>query len=189
VTRAVVSLEGKRRDSRQALDSDMSLSSRIICLTDTCQGNETHNTVDLCEDPRCLRRTVTRDDLPVPHLPTHDLLKTRRILQERDFGNVYRRAIAALRVSRRAMKSGVDPMDVPDRWTETGLGEGQTQNEDEVEVGLNNNMVYDPQPGREQPRCIACNCVVSWSCWYCTECPGMSSAKCIFLRAFVTDPL
>jgi hypothetical protein len=150
-------------------------------LTDTCQGKEAHHTVDLCEDPHCLRKKVTRHDLPVAHLPTHDLLKTRRILQEREFGNVYRRAMGALRVSQRVMQAGLELADVPDRWIKIGSGAVQKQGKGEVEIGSGNDVGYTPGSGRYSPRCIACNCVMSWPCWYCIECPGMSAITRIFL--------
>jgi hypothetical protein len=59
---------------------------------------------------------VPRSDLPAPHLPTHDIMKTRRILHYREFGNVYRAALSSLRVSQEVMKTGVDLAHVPDRW-------------------------------------------------------------------------
>jgi hypothetical protein len=196
----------------------LSFSSRIVCLTDSCQGQEWHNTVDLCDDPRCLKAEVSRNDLPTPHLPTHDILKTRRVLQHREFGNVYRAAISSLRVSQEVMKGGVDPADVPDRWNAPGPtdaradaekdkkdrqdGEAKTTSNDddkahaavslpvdEAEEQVTEAAKQGPESGKQQPRCIACNQTVSSPCWYCAACPGMSAMKRMFLLASVTDRL
>ncbi|KAI0668784.1 hypothetical protein C8Q78DRAFT_1081152 [Trametes maxima] len=69
--------------------------SRVMCLD--C-GIKT--TVDLCDKPDCREATVgpdRRDDLVSPHLPTHRILKVRRVIhRHREFGKTYRAAQAAL---------------------------------------------------------------------------------------------
>jgi hypothetical protein len=173
--------------------------------------------VDLCDDPRCLSEEVSRSDLPTPHSPTHDILKTRRVLQTREFGNVYRAAMASLQVSREVMKNGVDPADVPDRWNTLGPidarvdaekdkkgrqnGEAETTSGDDGKAQATISSLIDEaeeetteagQQGsrsdKQRPRCIVCNEIVSSPCWYCTKCPGMPLVKRIFL-AFVADCL
>jgi hypothetical protein len=170
--------------------------------------------VDLCDDPRCLNAEVSRQDLPTPHLPTHDILKTRRVLQHREFGNVYRAAMASLQVSREVMKNGVHPADAPDQWnapcpTDARMdaeknkkgrqdGQAETTSSDKAQ-GIVFSPVHEPaeqaaeatkqspESGKQRPRCIACNKIVSSPCWYCAMCPGMSAMKQIFLPAFIVD--
>jgi hypothetical protein len=174
--------------------------------------------VDLCDDLRCLSAKVSRSDLPAPHLPTHDILKTRRVLQTREFGNVYRAAMSSLRVSREVMKNGVDPADVPDRWSAPGPAHARGDAEkykkerqdgqaeaascgnakvqaivplpaDKAEDQTTGAAQQGPESSKQCPRCISCNQIVSSPCWYCAMCPGMSAVKTIFVLAFITDYL
>lgn len=72
---------------------------RIICLM--CQSTNTFDTVEFHGAPKdCLDYRITRDDLAKPHLPTHDLLKVRRVVHQRQFGNMSREAMAALQTAR-----------------------------------------------------------------------------------------
>jgi hypothetical protein len=172
--------------------------------------------VDLCDDPRCLSEEVSRSDLPTPHLPTHDILKTRCVLQTREFGNVYRAAMASLQVSQEVMKNGVDPADVPGRWNAPGPtdahvnakkdkkerqnGEPETASSADEKVQAIASLPVDegkeqttevskqgPESGKQRPRCIACNQIVSSPCWYCAECPGMSALIRILFPASTAD--
>jgi hypothetical protein len=168
--------------------------------------------VDLCDDPRCLSAEVSRSNLPTPHLPTHDILKTRRVLQTREFGNVYRAAMTSLQVSQEAMKNGVDPAEVPDRWnapspTDVHVDAGKNKERQNVEAEAASSddekaqaivsLPIDegeeqttevakrgPESGKQRPRCIACNQMVSSPCWYCVECPGMSTNDTGALASF-----
>jgi hypothetical protein len=196
----------------------LSLSSRIVCLADSCQGQDRHNSVDLCDDPLCLNAKVSRSDLPTPHLPTHDVLKTRRVLQLREFGNVYRAAVSALQVSQEVMKTGVNPANVPDRWNAPGPTDARVDAEkDKIErqdgqaeatssdagkaQAIVPSVVYEasdqttaaakqgPESSRQRPRCISCNQIVSSPCWYCVMCPSMSAMKTNFVLALITDSL
>jgi hypothetical protein len=174
--------------------------------------------VDFCDDPRCLSEEVSRSDLPTPHLPTHDILKTRRVLQHREFGNVYRVAMTSLQVSQEAMRNGVDPADVPDRWNapsptdahvdagkdkeEQQNGEAETTSSDDEKAQTIASLPIDegeeqtteaakqsPELGKQRPRCIVCNQMVSSPCRYCAECPGMSAVIRILFPASNADSL
>src|SRR5882724_13288253 len=79
---------------------------RIICLF--CQAKDTWNTVDLCEAPGCVAARIEREDLTRPHLPTHDLMKVRRVVHTREFGKADRAARQGL-VKARAIFKGIDP--------------------------------------------------------------------------------
>ncbi|KAJ7177952.1 hypothetical protein C8R46DRAFT_667658 [Mycena filopes] len=76
---------------------------RITCLV--CQTKETFNTVDFCSTPGCIDNRCMRDDMPKPHLPSHDLMKLQRVLHTRQFGKTYRDAKEALKVARTFFKS------------------------------------------------------------------------------------
>ncbi|RPD59323.1 hypothetical protein L226DRAFT_548402 [Lentinus tigrinus ALCF2SS1-7] len=69
---------------------------RYICL----DCHVSRSTLDLCERPECLTAVIGPDrrvDLPSPHLPSHRLLKLRRVIhRHREFGGVYRAAHDAL---------------------------------------------------------------------------------------------
>jgi hypothetical protein len=195
----------------------LSFSSRIICLADSCQGQGQHDTMDFCDKPRCLSKEAPRSDLPTPHLPTHDILKTRRVLPAREFGNMYRAAITSLQVSREVMKNGVDPARVPNQWNVPGptgvrlntkkdkkewqSQEAKTMSSDgekaqalgpsTVDEARQTTNAAEPSPesSKQRPRCIACNQIVSSPCWYCVECPSMSAVTQILFPALIADSL
>ncbi|KAJ7068738.1 hypothetical protein C8F01DRAFT_978668 [Mycena amicta] len=69
--------------------------SRVTCLTfaDLIL-------VDFCDTLSCTSTKVVPTGLTKPHLPTHDILKVRRVVHIRQFGRTYREAQAALKRSR-----------------------------------------------------------------------------------------
>ncbi|CCM04676.1 uncharacterized protein FIBRA_06862 [Fibroporia radiculosa] len=72
---------------------------RIVCI-DCDLHSKAFSTIDLCEDPRCATAQINqnrRNDLPSPHLPSHNVFKTRRMLYLRNFGKVEVQVQDALR--------------------------------------------------------------------------------------------
>ncbi|KAJ7597218.1 hypothetical protein C8J56DRAFT_1021519 [Mycena floridula] len=126
---------------------------RLSCLT--CQLMEKFDTIDFCEHPECLSKKIVRPHLRQPHLPSHDLFKTRRMVHIRHFGKTYRDAKAALQRAR-SLLAQLDR----DRNSES-----------EVE---------SPQTAKAQ--CSGCHEHVSLSppCWFCVHCsqPTFICYKC-----------
>ncbi|KAJ6458650.1 hypothetical protein C8R47DRAFT_995099, partial [Mycena vitilis] len=80
---------------------------RVTCLT--CRLEGTFDTVDFCDNESCTSVKVVPTGLTTfqrPHLPTHDILKVRRVVHIRQFGKTYRQAQEALK---RARKFFADP--------------------------------------------------------------------------------
>ncbi|KAI9062327.1 hypothetical protein FKP32DRAFT_1612624 [Trametes sanguinea] len=128
--------------------------SRIMCLD--C-GIRT--TVDLCDKPSCREATVgpdRRDDLLSPHLPSHRILKVRRVIhRHREFGKTYRAAQAALI---RAEEALADADEIVVAHTPTGHGRS-----------LSARVRTEALVTRELS-CVGCKTIVSRPCWYCIEC-------------------
>jgi hypothetical protein len=78
-----------------------------------------------------------------PHIPTHDILKVRRVVHIRQFGNTYRQAQQALKKAREFFP---DPDD-----------------EEKAEP---------QQPTLAAPRCAVCRRTVTQPCWFCVQCEG-----------------
>ena len=133
---------------------------RVICLD--CHA--LRDTLDLCEKADCLAAVIGPDrrvDLPTPHLPSHRLLKVRKVIhRHREFGGTYRAAHDALLRAEEAL-------------SDASAAEG--------EQGLNESVEGTHYPetraerivGRELS-CIGCRARVSSPCWYCIECEGTS---------------
>jgi hypothetical protein len=113
------------------------------------------------------------------------------------------------------MKNGVNLADAPDRWSTPGLtdarvdaekdeerenGETETTSgndgkaqaiisslNDEAEEGITEADQEGSGSGKQRPRCIVCNEIVSSPCWYCAICPGMPLVKRIFFLVFTAD--
>ncbi|KAI0762326.1 hypothetical protein C8Q74DRAFT_143012 [Fomes fomentarius] len=126
---------------------------RYICLD--CHAPQ--HTLDLCENPECVAAAVgpdRRDDLTSPHLPSHRLLKVRKVIhRHREFGGTYRAAHDALIRAEEALAdaNAVQTWESPDDL-QRGPGHG-TQHIAARELS-----------------CIACRGEVSRPCWYCIEC-------------------
>ncbi|CAK5278372.1 unnamed protein product [Mycena citricolor] len=89
-----------------ACDGDIG-GARVSCLE--CQMKDTWNTVDFHESPECMDERVTRDDMERPHLPQHDLVKTRRVVHMRQFGKTFREAKAAVTKARSLLSDESEP--------------------------------------------------------------------------------
>ncbi|OSC97068.1 hypothetical protein PYCCODRAFT_1472108 [Trametes coccinea BRFM310] len=128
--------------------------SRIMCLD--C-GIRT--TVDLCDKPSCREATVgpdRRDGLVSPHLPSHRILKVRRVIhRHREFGKTYGAPQAALI---RAEEALANADEVVVAHTPTGHGRS-----------LSARIRTEALVARELS-CIGCKTRVSRPCWYCNEC-------------------
>lgn len=89
---------------------------RIICVD--CESvNGILHTVDFCSKPGCLGSTIRasdrdRHDLLKPHVPTHDLIKVRRNLLQRQLAQAFVRAKNVLTEFRTSFKaSGIGRQD------------------------------------------------------------------------------
>ncbi|KAI0716121.1 hypothetical protein C8T65DRAFT_707355 [Cerioporus squamosus] len=128
---------------------------RYICL----DCHVTRSTLDLCEKRECLAAVIGPDrrvDLPSPHLPSHRLLKLRRVIhRHREFGGVYRAAHDALIRAEEALS---DARIVQSWETDADPRHHSHDAEGHFEV-----------VGRRLG-CIGCGSEVSRPCWYCIEC-------------------
>ncbi|KAJ7584970.1 hypothetical protein C8J56DRAFT_139201 [Mycena floridula] len=118
---------------------------RLSCLT--CQLVDKFDTIDFCEHPGCLSQRIVRPHLAQPHLPSHDLLKVRRVVHIRQFGKTYRDAKDALQRARSLLASA----------SQTNQPEGNTSDSDE-------------DMNEVTPACGACKLPVSQPCWFCVHC-------------------
>ncbi|EED80010.1 predicted protein [Postia placenta Mad-698-R] len=134
---------------------------RVVCLD--CDTHEkSFSTIDLCEDQRCMAAQVgldRRSDLPTPHLPSHNVLKTRTMIHLRDFGKVERQALAALQ---RATASSAEVEEQKHELITHRLAgdRGQTRN---INSG--------------EQVCTACKGALIRPCWYCIECEKQATDK------------
>ncbi|KAJ7668060.1 hypothetical protein B0H17DRAFT_1336028 [Mycena rosella] len=170
---------------------------RIICLV--CQSEaDFNNTVDFCETPCCITDRFMRYDLKKAHQPHHDLLKVRRVVHLREFGNIYRNAKEALKQARTLLPPALSTV------TDSGSGSG-TQGENEnlppaakrlsqipiLEISIPQAIIFQgppsgqptsamslskqvPNPGQKAPLCCRCSKPVTQPCWYCVQCAGTS---------------
>ena len=150
---------------------------RLICLN--CQPKQTWNTVDLCEDPECVAAVVgkeVRSDLPRPHQPTHDLLKVRQVVHDRQFGKTCREAKAALQKSRAIFERGPSSGPAPMNDVKTAKGADLAKKQKSTTA-----------------QCIVCESPVVQPCWYCVNCEGLCGRltieilKCILTSATCTE--
>ncbi|KAI0820569.1 hypothetical protein BC628DRAFT_1329894 [Trametes gibbosa] len=121
------------------------------------------STVDLCDRSDCQEATIgpdRRDDLVSPHLPSHRILKVRRVIhRHREFGKMYRAAQAALIRADEALADADDiasPQSPPHFGHSRGLSQiAKIKAEQFVDRELS---------------CVGCHTRVSRPCWYCIEC-------------------
>ncbi|KAL1937671.1 hypothetical protein VTO73DRAFT_12946 [Trametes versicolor] len=146
--------------------------SRTMCLD--C-GIRT--TVDLCNRAECREATIgpdRRDDLVLPHLPSHRILKVRRVIhRHREFGKMYRAAQAALIRAEEAL-ADADDLNSPQI-----LHGGHSRH---PSVRIRTEQLVD-----RELSCVGCKKRVSRPCWYCIDCdgecfvcPGCESSKISF---------
>ncbi|KAJ6560408.1 hypothetical protein B0H19DRAFT_1147563 [Mycena capillaripes] len=112
---------------------------RVTCLT--CRLEGTFDTVDFCDNQSCTSVKVVPTGLTRPHLPTHDILKVRRVVHIKQFGKTYRQAREALKKAREYFP---DP------------------EEDE--------KAAPQKPTLEAPRCAVCRRAATQPCWFCVQC-------------------
>ncbi|KAJ7115777.1 hypothetical protein C8R44DRAFT_213727 [Mycena epipterygia] len=115
---------------------------RVTCLT--CRLEDTFDSADFCDNPSCTSVKVVPTGMTRPHLPTHDLLKLRRVVHLRQFGKTYREAKRALAKARQLFPPP----------------------EDEENAG---SALETPAP-----RCAACDVPVTQLCWFCVQCEDPS---------------
>ena len=79
----------------------------MICLDCQPANNAYYSTVDFCGNLRCWTKTTVdqkqREDLELPHIPEHDFLKIRTVMQYMDQPELDRRAKAALEACRKVL--------------------------------------------------------------------------------------
>ncbi|KAJ7167639.1 hypothetical protein C8R46DRAFT_1093665 [Mycena filopes] len=114
--------------------------SRITCLT--CQLEGTFDTVDFCDDPSCMAAKVIPTGLTRPHIPTHDILKVRRVVHVKQFGKTYREAQVALKKARAFFP---DPEEA-------------------------SHPAGSPTAFLEPPRCSVCRRLATQPSWFCVHC-------------------
>ncbi|KAI0735979.1 hypothetical protein C8Q76DRAFT_766166 [Earliella scabrosa] len=130
---------------------------RYICLD--CHAPRL--TVDLCEKPECVSAIIGPDrraDLNSPHMPSHRLLKVRKVVhRHREFGGVYRAAHDGLIRAEEALADA----NAVQTW----------ESPEELQNGHHHRFESDPQDvARRQLSCVGCHGKVSRPCWYCIEC-------------------
>ncbi|KAJ6618743.1 hypothetical protein B0H10DRAFT_1794829 [Mycena sp. CBHHK59/15] len=125
---------------------------RVTCLT--CRLEDTFDTVDFCDTPSCSTVKVAVSDHHVlsqrAHLPTHDVMKLRRVVHLRQFGKTYREAKRALAKARQFFPSVEDDADANaiEKYHESRA----------------------PIPRDSSPKCAACDIPVTQPCWFCVQC-------------------
>nr|GAT60452.1 predicted protein [Mycena chlorophos] len=119
---------------------------RITCLT--CRLEHSFDTVDFCDTQACMTAKVVPSGMTRTHLPTHDLLKLRRVVHIRQFGKTYREAKEALVRARKLFPFAEDAL-------EDGHGSMDRRQ-----------SIMPPPP----PRCAACREICEQPCWFCVQC-------------------
>ena len=163
---------------------------RIICLDCQPENGLYIRTVDLCDDPECYGSTVDldkRDDLEKPHIPEHDLLKVRNVLQLNEQPDMDRRAKKALDACR-AMFEGPSG-EIGEKGT-NGTGqhelahpevvspeadEDDSEEEASSTAAQNTGLDQSDGPGDEDVvlhdiKCGVCQKQVEQPCWFCVDC-------------------
>ncbi|KAJ7093941.1 hypothetical protein B0H15DRAFT_147115 [Mycena belliarum] len=125
---------------------------RVTCLT--CRLEDTFDTVDFCDNSSCTSMKVVPSGMTRPHLPTHDILKLRRVVHLRQSGKMYREAKRALARARQL-------------FPPTEAEEDNCSPE---------------KLAAPRPKCAACHVPVTQPCWYCVNC-DQPSFICIACEA------
>lgn len=138
---------------------------RVLCLE--CGID---NTIDVCDNAKCVEAVITVDELSAPHLPTHDVVKIRGPVQTREIGRVLKTSKAALSRARglldAALSSDTPSVTVPHLHPGGMHGVG---------LGAERVRRYGPST---RLRCIGCFKAIRYPCWFCSECPGELVASC-----------
>ncbi|KAF7361998.1 hypothetical protein MVEN_00545000 [Mycena venus] len=117
---------------------------RISCLS--CRLEGSLDTVDFCNNQSCMSNKVIPTGLTRPHLPTHDILKLRRVVHLRQFGKMYREAKRALAKARLLFSTPETDADA---------------SASEIHLALETSA---------GPKCAACEDPVTQPCWFCVQC-------------------
>jgi hypothetical protein len=133
----------------------------MLCIH--CLGDRLENGVDLCDD--CIDEKVDRED-GVIHIPTHELLKVRRFVYDRQkvglmstAGDVAKRASVVLDAPKRVKASIIDDEHGGIPTSPSGVDGGN-------ETG---------EPTESNPViCSSCREPVTRPCWFCMICEGVS---------------
>ena len=128
----------------------------------------THDTFDFCDEPACVRAVIKkREDTVTPHRPTHDMLKLRTvIIFEREIGGILRRATESLKGANSLLEQTAKAAE--ERQGRVDESNGERQEPVTTESDDSSNDLNDL-------RCISCSELVAHPCWYCVDCPGMST--------------
>ncbi|PIL29997.1 hypothetical protein GSI_07908 [Ganoderma sinense ZZ0214-1] len=128
---------------------------RVICL----DCHTSRDALDLCDKADCLGAVIGLDrkaDLHSPHLPSHRLLKVRKVVhRHREFGSTYRAAHDALLRAEEALSDATLVHDSHDLHEPAESCHPETRAERIM---------------RRELLCIGCQARVSRPCWYCIEC-------------------
>lgn len=126
----------------------------------------TQDTVDFCDSPTCMfKRIDNRDDVAEPHLPTHDMIKVRRRVHQRQMGITDRDAKTALKKSRAIFKElQSSANNDPEVDALTSIADGQ-----QVFAAQ---ATLDIVPEEHGVICTACKKNLTQPCWFCVHCSG-----------------
>lgn len=154
---------------------------RIICLV--CQSKDTFHTLNICDHEACTAATINEPHLQRPHLPTHDVVKVRRVVFTRQFGKMDKDAREALHRSRNlfpkhkvAPAAGTRGISVVTNGLHIGQGKDPHSAFSPIIPHTARFSFISPQPETEKsrPSCGICKRSVMQPCWFCVQCAGMS---------------
>ena len=80
---------------------------RIICLDCLPTNGDYTNSLDFCDDQRCLTTRIKRGEVPLTHSTAHDLLKVRSSQHVRDMYWLKELARRSLAVAKRALNHSI----------------------------------------------------------------------------------
>ncbi|KAI0340329.1 hypothetical protein BDW22DRAFT_412068 [Trametopsis cervina] len=170
---------------------------RVVCMDCLPQDGNYTQTLDICDDPRCLETTIqagSRPHMGTPHLPHHDFFKVRSVMHVRDLHAVAMDAREALESARRSMRCSEAPEECADA-AEVGHEHPTEEKTHHVE---DNHAAFTLTPARSVPRsrarylessvvasgnrpsCKICDQSVKQPCWFCVDCftNGQSALIC-----------
>ncbi|KAI0766852.1 hypothetical protein BD413DRAFT_141493 [Trametes elegans] len=141
---------------------------RLMCLK--CGSRWT---LDFCDKPACREATKTRDDVTVPHLPTHDFVKVRRAIhQYREIGKILRMSDAGLERARALLAKANRAQQADKAQDEERPSETKHTGRSREEAGVSDPEAEDVV----KLSCISCSANISAPCWYCIDCPAEANA-------------
>lgn len=146
---------------------------RISCLT--CQIKKEFSTLDFCQDPDCISVRVFNDELFRPHQPAHDLVKLRRVVHLRQFGQTYRDAKEALKQARKLFEKE----DLKEPKSAIVAPSDDSGFEDAFDL----DSYLDRRTG---PKCANCDVPVTQPCWFCVQCES-SFASLLYAKAAISN--